>query len=142
MRLWSIHPKYLDTKGLIALWREGLLAQNVLRGKTRGYKYHPQLIRFQRTINPVGAVAEYLRHVLIEADDRGYNFNGSKIARNRYRGVIYINSGQLEYEFAHLMGKLRTRAPDQYRRLSKVRSADPHPMFDVVRGDVESWEVI
>ncbi|WP_368086417.1 pyrimidine dimer DNA glycosylase/endonuclease V [Nitrosomonas sp. Nm34] len=26
MRLWSIHPKYLDAKGLLALWREGLQA--------------------------------------------------------------------------------------------------------------------
>jgi len=30
MRLWSLHPRYLDAKGLVALWREGLLAQKVL----------------------------------------------------------------------------------------------------------------
>lgn len=30
MRLWSIHPCYLDSKGLIALWRESLLAQACL----------------------------------------------------------------------------------------------------------------
>ena len=38
MRLWSLRPKYLDSQGLVALWREGLLAQAVLRGKTRGYR--------------------------------------------------------------------------------------------------------
>jgi hypothetical protein len=43
MRLWSLHPQYLDPQGLVALWREALLAQAVLRGKTRGYKHHPQL---------------------------------------------------------------------------------------------------
>ena len=43
MRLWSIHPRYLDSMGLVALWREALLAQAVLRGETKGYKFHPQL---------------------------------------------------------------------------------------------------
>jgi hypothetical protein len=43
MRLWSVHPKYLDARGLVALWREGLLAQAVLRGRTSGYVRHPQL---------------------------------------------------------------------------------------------------
>ena len=77
MRLWSIHPKYLDAKGLVALWREGLLAQNVLLGNTKGYKNHPQLIRFKNSENPYGAIAEYLRYVVNEADNRGYNFNRS-----------------------------------------------------------------
>ncbi len=48
MRLWSLHPKYLDRQGLLAVWREGLLAQKVLQGKTKGYKNHPQLKRFQQ----------------------------------------------------------------------------------------------
>jgi len=47
MRLWSLHPAYLDARGLGALWREGLLAQAVLRGKTRGYRSHPQLERWR-----------------------------------------------------------------------------------------------
>jgi hypothetical protein len=34
MRLWSLHPKHLDRQGLLAVWREGLLAQEVLRGET------------------------------------------------------------------------------------------------------------
>jgi Pyrimidine dimer DNA glycosylase (EC 3.2.2.17)/DNA-(apurinic or apyrimidinic site) lyase (EC 4.2.99.18) len=52
MRLWSIHPKYLDVQGLLGLWREGLLAQKVLLGETKGYRNHPQLIRFKRTSDP------------------------------------------------------------------------------------------
>ena len=49
MRLWSLHPKYLDIKGLVACWREGLLARKVLLDQTKGYKNHPQLIRFNRS---------------------------------------------------------------------------------------------
>ncbi|MGP9584395.1 pyrimidine dimer DNA glycosylase/endonuclease V, partial [Micrococcaceae sp. AOP34-BR2-30] len=30
MRLWSLHPEVLDRQGLIAGWREALLAQAVL----------------------------------------------------------------------------------------------------------------
>jgi hypothetical protein len=33
MRLWSLHPEYLDANGLVALWREALLAQAFLQGK-------------------------------------------------------------------------------------------------------------
>ena len=53
MRLWSLHPKYLDSKGLVAVWREGLLALEVLKGNTKGYRSHPQLTRFLQEGNPV-----------------------------------------------------------------------------------------
>ena len=38
MRLWSLHPRYFDSKGLTAAWREALLARAVLTGQTRGYR--------------------------------------------------------------------------------------------------------
>jgi Pyrimidine dimer DNA glycosylase len=47
MRIWSLHPQYLDRQGLTAAWREGLLAQKVLTGTTKGYRNHPQLRRFR-----------------------------------------------------------------------------------------------
>ncbi|HLW43123.1 MAG TPA: pyrimidine dimer DNA glycosylase/endonuclease V, partial [Candidatus Acidoferrales bacterium] len=78
MRLWSLHPSHLDGKGLVALWREGLLAQNVLRGKTKGYRFHPQLNRFRATKKPVIAIGTYLRAVAEEAKSRGYSFDASK----------------------------------------------------------------
>ncbi|MFP3165813.1 MAG: pyrimidine dimer DNA glycosylase/endonuclease V, partial [Nitrososphaeria archaeon] len=34
MRLWSLHPSFLDKQGILGVWREGLLAQKVLIGKT------------------------------------------------------------------------------------------------------------
>ena len=63
MRLWTLHPKYLDAKGLVALWREALLAQKVLRGATKGYRHHPQLLRFSNSKNPPAALAAYLKAV-------------------------------------------------------------------------------
>jgi hypothetical protein len=142
MRLWSLHPDYLDARGLVALWREGLLAQNVLLGNTKGYKNHPQLTRFRNTSNPVGAIASYLRCVADEADRRGYNFDRSKIVNKRIRNKIPVTRGQLEYEFKHLLTKLKTRAPDLYQRLKRIHKIKPHPLLERVSGEREDWEII
>ena len=72
MRLWTVHPSYLDARGLVALWREALLAQKVLLGKTKGYKAHPQLARFREAGDPVAVIASYLAAVHQEAAARGY----------------------------------------------------------------------
>jgi hypothetical protein len=71
MRIWSLHPKYLDTKGLVALWRETLLAKHVLENKTKGYRNHPQLNRFKTCTNPLHAINYYLSVVHEEAERRG-----------------------------------------------------------------------
>lgn len=142
MRLWSIHPKYLDSKGLVALWREGLLAQKVLRGETRGYRHHPQLLRFKQTPNPLGAIASYLRCVFEEAQRRGYHFRRSRIARNHYRGTLPVSSGQLRYEFEHLQHKLAQRDPDRLSLLLREQTINAHPLFRRIRGNVADWEVI
>jgi len=142
MRIWSIHPVYLDSKGLVALWREGLLAQNVLLGKTKGYKNHPQLIRFKNSDNPVGAIAEYLRFVIDEANKRGYNFNDNKIAKQKFNNQLKVTSGQVEYEFQHLLNKLKTRNPELYKNFKKVKNVKTHPLFNTVNGNVENWEII
>ena len=141
MRLWSIHPSYLDSKGLVALWREGLLAQNVLCGNTRGYKNHPQLDRFKNTCNPVGAIANYLRHVADEADARGYNFDKTKIASKRIRSKLEVTKGQLGYEKNHLLKKLKIRDPNLYTRLKSLKNIKVHPLFVKVDGDIEDWEI-
>ena len=140
MRLWSVHPKYLDAPGLVALWREGLLAQAVLRGRTKGYKQHPQLQRFRAEASPVGAIADYLRAVHSEAARRGYAFAGRKVSPARSAGIIAVTRGQLMYEWRHLMAKLKVRNPELRGRLSRVRRPQPHPSFRIVPGDVEAWE--
>jgi hypothetical protein len=142
MRIWSLHPQYLDAKGLVAQWRETLLAQKVLQGETRGYRNHPQLLRFRQTRNPAGAVATYLRAVAAEAKRRGYNFDETRIAPRRFQGKIPVTSGQLEYERQHLLRKLKVRDPELYRKMKKLGELELHPLFVQVAGDVEEWEVV
>jgi len=142
MRLWTIHPKYLDVKGLVALWREALLAQKVLQGQTRGYRQHPQLARFQAQPKPVAAIASYLRAVHTEATRHGYHFDRRKIAPHRFRGKITETAGQLFYEWQHLQQKLKKRDPQTEERLRRSTLPQAHPLFRIVTGPVQSWERI
>ncbi len=142
MRLWSIHPQYLDAKGLVALWREGLLAQHVLAGKTKGYRHHPQLLRFKEHDNALVAIAAYLYWVSAEADKRDYNFNRTKIMADVDDNLLLtVTSAQLNYEFKHLYNKLKIRAPEKRVDLSDINVIQPHPLFLVTGGDIEPWEV-
>lgn len=140
MRIWTLHPRYLDPQGLVALWREALLARAVLRGETKGYRHHPQLCRFQADAAPVSAINAYLRYVFKEAESRGYSFNGRKIGPVRARVRIESTAGQLQYEWRHLMSKLRARSPSLYRKWRSVATPESHPLFRIRNGAVESWE--
>jgi hypothetical protein len=140
MRLWSIHPCYLDGKGLVALWREGLLAQKVLLGNTKGYRNHPQLIRFRETSDPPGAIGIYLGHVAEEADKRGYRFDRDRIADSSYLVEIPVTKGQIEYEFRHLLGKLNKRSPEIYKKYKMIKGIRLHPMMKRINGEIEPWE--
>ncbi|MBW2964131.1 pyrimidine dimer DNA glycosylase/endonuclease V [Candidatus Woesearchaeota archaeon] len=140
MRLWSIHPKYLDRAGLVALWREGLLAQKVLQGKTVGYRNHPQLVRFKRVADPVGAIGAYLLSVWEEACRRGYCFDKSKIVKPNYKGKLQVTTGNVEYEFSHLKKKVENRDKAHHDSVHWHKGVEAHPIFTVVSGDVEEWE--
>jgi hypothetical protein len=140
MRLWSLHPKYLDSKGLVALWREGLLAQAVLRGRTRGYRHHPQLTRFREHPRPLAAMSNYLEVVYNEARARGYSFDRSKIRAARKRVMIPVSQGQVRFEWRHLLRKLRDRSPHTWQSWSKLRIPQAHPLFTVRHGPIEPWE--
>jgi hypothetical protein len=141
MRLWTLHPKYLDPRGLVALWREALLAQAVLIGQTRGYINHPQLIRFRNTPSPLKSIASYLRGVFIEATRRGYCFDATKIASSGNAKPIVATRGQLNFEWAHLKKKLLARAPSWLDRIQSISRPVPHPIFRIVPGPVADWEV-
>jgi hypothetical protein len=141
MRLWTLHPKYLDSRGLVALWREALLAQAVLKGQTSGYIHHPQLTRFRNTPLPTESIASYLRSVLTEAIRRGYCFDATKIASSKSAEHIVATRGQLNYEWAHLKMKLLVRAPSWLFRIQSISRPVPHPLFRIVPGTVEEWEV-
>lgn len=141
MRLWSLHPEYLDAQGLVALWREALLAQKVLAGKTRGYKHHPQLERFNAQPRPREAMASYLFHVWKESCRRGYCFDGSKIGSRKAGGKIPVTRGQLRYESRWLLSKLKKRSPEVFHRVRSLKVL-PHPLFKVISGPVAPWERI
>lgn len=140
VRLWTIHPRYLDTQGLLAAWREALLAQKVLQNKTKGYRSHPQLLRFKACKDPSGSIARYLRGLHKEAANRGYNFDASKIDAAKFSGRIRCTRGQLLHEWNHLRLKLQVRNSQLYSKLVDVVEPEPHPLFQIVDGDVEAWE--
>ncbi|MEP6906143.1 MAG: pyrimidine dimer DNA glycosylase/endonuclease V [Gemmatimonadales bacterium] len=140
MRLWTLHPKYLDTRGLVALWRESLLARAVLANKTRGYTNHPQLLRFRESTSPLNSVDRYLDGVFDEATRRGFRFDASKLGSIEPGLQLTENRGQLEYEWAHLLAKLESRAPAEFLRLQSVDNPEPHPLFKIVPGPVRTWE--
>ena len=140
MRIWTIHPSYLDTKGLLAAWREGLLAQKVLQNKTNGYRNHPQLLRFRAATDPTASIASYLRGVYEEAVQRGYNFDASKIDDAKFSGRIRCTRGQLLHEWTHLKLKLKIRDAKLHAELVEVAEPQPHPLFQIFDGDIEEWE--
>ncbi len=143
MRLWSLNPKYLDRQGLLAVWREALLAKKVLEGKTKGYKNHPQLIRFRESRDTLAYVDAYLYGIYLEALSRGYKFSREKIDNLKILNKkIRVNSGQLTYEFAHLLNKLKTRDSKQFGKLKDIKRPEVHFLFKVIPGKEEKWEKI
>jgi hypothetical protein len=142
MRIWSLHPKYLDAKGLVALWRETLLAKHVLEGKTKGYKNHPQLNRFKKAKYPIHCINQYLSEVYTEASQRKYNFNKHKIDWNFKKSKLPVTKGQVAYEVEHLLVKLKKRDPGKCKELKAKSEFDSHPIFKVIDGKVEEWEIL
>ncbi len=142
MRLWSINPKYLDAKGLVAFWREALLAQNVLLGKTKGYTNHSQLMRFKMFEKPEVIIATYLQTILDEALKRGYKFDKSKIMSKVTQEKIPVTAGQIDYEFQHLLKKLQKRDMELYEQFKTLEDIEVNPLFFKIEGEVESWEII
>lgn len=140
MRLWSLHPRYLDVQGLVAVWREGLLARAVIDGRTRGYRNHPQLERFRAHTTPLALIDAYLLGIYVEALARGYSFDRSKLGPAPTELTIDVTAGQLAYEWQHLLGKLAARSPDDHKRLLSETTPLCHGLFRVCAGPVESWE--
>ncbi|MCP2282173.1 hypothetical protein APR04_001068 [Promicromonospora umidemergens] len=145
MRLWSLDPALLDRQGLVACWREALLAQAVLLGRTRGYTAHPQLERFREHPQPATAISAYLHGVRDEAIRRGYQFDAQRIAQPLGQRVhdtprILVTTGQLDLEWQHLLHKLAVRSPAHHARLVASETPAPHPLFVVVPGGVATWE--
>ncbi len=147
MRVWSVQPRYLDRQGLVACWRESLLAQAVLAGRTRGYRSHSQLVRFRATAEPVATIGAYLLVLAEEARERGYRFDTTRIDRPAAIGPqdggvpqLPVTDGQVAYEWAHLRAKLAVRSPDRLPLVDAVDVVEVHPLFVRVPGAIEPWE--
>ena len=142
MRLWSLHPQYLDSAGLNASWREGLLAKNVLLGNTKGYTNHPQLIRFKNSPDPSLYIDAFLTEIYKEAVRRGFSYSKEKIRMVEGIPAIPVTKGQLEYEYEHLRRKLQKRSPKLLLKLPMLTDLKPHPLFETIEGGIEEWEII
>lgn len=142
MRLWSIHPKYLDNKGLVAVWRESLLAKKVLEGNTKGYKNHPQLKRFKNSKNPILLINRYLLFIYNESQNRGYKFDKNKIniLESFEEFKILVTTKQIEYEYQHLLKKLTVRDLKKFEQIKDNKTVDSNPLFEVIEGEIEDWE--
>lgn len=140
MRLWSLHPRHLDRAGLVALWREALLARAVLRGATKGYRHHPQLQRFKEQAQPLATIDAYLLPVHQEATARGYRFDRTKVGPLPDVEPVPVSDGQLALEWQHLLAKLAARSPALFQQWSQVRQPECHPLFRRVPGPVAAWE--
>jgi hypothetical protein len=140
VRLWTVHPQYLDAKGLTAAWREALLAQKVLSGATAGYRFHPQLIRFRSHPQPLQAVGAFLASLADEAKHRDYRFDKTKILYPSIAEEIEETEEQLIFEWAHLLQKLQKRAPILHRRHYEIIKPESHPLFRIVPGEIRKWE--
>jgi hypothetical protein len=148
MRLWSLHPGLLDRQGLTACWREALLAQAVLGGRTRGYTAHPQLERFRTRPDPLAAIGAYLAAISADASRRGYRFDANRIqspppgnvGHAPLAATMTVTAGQLEWEWGHLLRKLEARSPLAYADALASGHPVPHPLFVVVPGERAAWE--
>lgn len=150
-RLWSLHPGYLDQKGLGACWKEAKGAQTSLMNPDAGGQQHSALIRFRAHHDPVGAIGAYMRSLWVEAAlRRNYRYNYKLIAQPNPPSEVYetnfampVTKGQVQYEAEFLREKINKR--DGLPRLylpspNTLEAIRLHPLFYMVEGDVEDWE--
>jgi hypothetical protein len=114
-------------------------------GKTKGWKNHPQLIRFKNHNAPIHAIGFYLFIIYNEGCKRGYSYNKSKMFKIVEKvSMINISKEQLAYEFEILKNRVRGRDHTKFLELlefgKKESYPKPHPLFHVIDGKVALWE--
>ena len=143
MRIWSLHPQYLDQKGLGGQWEEGIIAQNTLFFQEGKYLNYPVLHRVKAHQEPVAWIGMYLNEILKEANvNRGYNYNDQLIKQLKPTLPMPVTRGQLYYEWTLLQGRLQKRDPVKMSLNDGVdiNNIKANPMFYVIDGDIEDWE--
>jgi hypothetical protein len=144
MKLWSLHPSYLDIQGLHTVWQEGLLGMMIMENQDAGFQNDPQLIRFWLSGDPMGILGFYLSEIYNEAKNRGFNFDDYKLQKINNSLTISVNSGQIDYEALELMNILQKRDKEKFRELNQIfqqKSVKTHPLFYIIEGPVEKWEI-
>lgn len=166
MRLWTIHPTFLDNEGLHGLWREGLLAQKIIEDPTHGRSNNPQIARFRNHVSPISILGAYLWTVGHEGMERGFKYNVARIEDPPMLGSIMVPKGssgdpripvteeQIRFEFDHLFSKLEERDPVSLEKIlnysvqSTIKYREDfrlkaiNPAFRIVVGPIESWEKV
>ena len=84
----------------------------------------------------------YKRQVQTEAATREYRFDASKILSERSAEPIPVTRGQLDYEWQHLLAKLRLRDPSMLQQFVDLSQPEAHPLFKCVPGLVAEWAVL
>lgn len=132
MCLWSVHPKYLDKCGLVALWREGLRAQKNLSGESGKIPNDPQLIRFKQQDNPLQAIGAYLSFITCEALRQGCKFNHEKIMFPNFENAfLSVSEAELAEETERLKAKLHQRSEEKYEQLCQQQKIEINPVFNL-----------
>jgi hypothetical protein len=139
MRIWTVHPRYLDVKGFVALWRETLLGMETLKKHVKCQHYipwykHPQLAPFKAQSDPILYISNYLYLVLEESRRRNYNFDGSKLDAIPYcenLPLIKASREVLVHEWLVCLGRYRVRSPKWFEEVKDISplEVDPHPLY-------------
>ena len=152
MRLWSLNPAYLDDASLRELWDDCMRAKKQMERLTEypnGSRPHPQLLRFFRTPGPLGAFSDYMWGVLDAIAQRGLYCGAQRknaIPRPRSGSHMYmsVTAGQMEIEtwlYGAKLVKERGNG-EKYVQFWSIPEPQPHPLFQIVRGAVERWEMM
>ncbi|OQB09054.1 MAG: hypothetical protein BWY21_00959 [Parcubacteria group bacterium ADurb.Bin216] len=150
MRLWSIHPVYLDDIGLSRCYYEGIGGLKTMLGMQR----HPQLNRFKQSKDPVNNLKYYLIHVYTESVFREKDYKHFELLEDlclkSYKpDYIPVSNKQLEFEIRWLVGKMSTeRCYNSHQKIERLMydyqnkniSSLTHHLFNVVDGEIEDWE--
>lgn len=132
MRLLSIHPKYLDKHALIALWREGLLAQKALSDGASVGKDSVHLVNFKNKANPVRAIGSYLSFVAAEGAKQGCRLNHERILHPNFdNGFMEADAEQMVVEFEQLKARLKMRDKPKFKTLKDMRKIEANPVFNL-----------
>lgn len=148
MRIWSIHPKYLDTKRLTAQWREALLCKSILEGKTKSYTKHPQYLKLLKLKNPYQFINFFLLTIWEESQKRGYKYDKSKINLDEVKifDNVYLDVTieQLKYEFCHMLQKMNNDDPQYLKNIIflKKEGIISNPLFNSIDGNIMNFEII